>query len=112
MDFYYINDICDECPKSSTGVVATSDEKIVSESEVKPVVNEHSHPELYLQPSKESDVQLDESTLEKLFSVDDGWEKLDARFKNSFTRKIRNVIKHDKNNNIERLEFCKQMLGK
>ena len=98
-----------------SGAVSESDEKNFLDNEAKPVVIEHSHPELGLQPSNASNSTndlLDESELEKLFHGDDGWRKLDASFKNEFTRKIRNAIKSDKNNNIERLEFCQQMLGK
>ena len=95
-----------------SGAVEANHEDFVSENEIKPVVNEDSHPELYLQPSKASDDTLDKLQFEKLFNCDDGWEKLDASFKNAFTKKIRNAIKNDKNNNIERVEFCKQMLGK
>ena len=47
---------------------------------------------------------------ENLFKGDVGCELLDANIKNCITKTIKNAIASDKNNNIERLEFCQQML--
>ena len=94
--------------------MSSSDEKNLFNKQVKPFADDEAEPQPSLQPSNSSELlefALNEAQLEKLFENDDGWDELDQSFKDDVTRTIKNAITNDKNNNVERLEFCQQMHG-